>query len=138
MFALLKNSVQINKFLRIGKVEEVFYFKKNKTKLIIGKFYLIFVGRPHPSIIYLYDAKHKTYLSIKFGTSRGKHMTAVHPIQKDGKEQYANNRPFEGTRSDYGDKELVDLKVDERDSMVIEEIKKKKPLRTKKAKKRYK
>ena len=111
---------------------------KHKTKLIIGKFYLIFVGRPHPSIIYLYDSKHKTYLSIKFGTSRGKHMTAVHPIQKDGKEQYVNNRPFEGTRSDYGDKELVDLKIDERDSTVIEEIKKKKPLRTKKAKKRYK
>lgn len=137
-FVIFKKSVQINEFLRIGKVEEVFYFMKNKTKLIIGKFYLIFVGRPHPSIIYLYDSKHKTYLSIKFGTSRGKHMTAVHPIQKDGKEQYVNNRPFEGTRSDYGDKELVDLKVDERDSMVIEEIKKKKPLRTKKAKKRYK
>lgn len=109
-----------------------------RTKLIIGKFYLLFVGRPHPSVIYFYDPKHKTYLSIKFGTTKGKHMTKVHSLQKDGKEQYVNNRPFEGTRNDYGDKELLGLSVDERDSIIIEKIKKNKPLRTKKAKKRYK
>ena len=111
---------------------------KKKNKLIVGKFYLIFVGQPHPSIIYFYDYKHKTYFSIKFGTTRGRHMTKVHPIQKSGKEQYVNNRPFEGIRSDYGDKELTDLKVDGRDFTIIEDIKKKKPVRTRKAKKRYK
>ena len=111
---------------------------KKKTKLRIGSFYVIFVGQPHPSIIYLYDSKHKTYFSIKFGTTKGRHMTKVHPIQKNGNEQYVNNRPFEGTRKDFGDKELLDLCVDERDFLVLEEIKKKKPVQTKRAKKRYK
>ena len=109
-----------------------------KTKLIIGKFYVIFIGKPHPSIVYFYNSKHKTYFSIKFGTTKGRHMTKVHPIQKDGNGQYVNNRPFEGTRNDFGDKELPDLCVDERDVAVLEEIKKKKPVQTKRAKKRYK
>ena len=111
--------------------------KKGKTKLIVGNFYLIFNGPPHPSLVFKFNAKHKTYLSIKFGTSKGKHMTKINPIQKPGNNQYVHNRPIEGTRDDYGDKELLGLSVDEKDIQIIESIKRKEPIRTKKAKKRY-
>ena len=111
---------------------------KKKTKLIIGRFYLIYGGAPHPSRIFMYDVKHKTYLSIKFGTTKGKHMTKIHPIQKGGNEQYVHNRPFEGVRDDYSDKELLGLALDERDIPIIESIEKRNPAMTKKAKKRHK
>ena len=111
---------------------------KTKKKLIIGRFYLIFGGKPHPSKIFMYDSKHKTYLSIKFGTTKQKHMTRIHPIQKGKEEQYVHNRPFEGVKSDYGEKELLGLEVDEQDSEIIELIKRRAPVLTRKAKKRYK
>ena len=112
--------------------------KKGKTKLIIGRFYLVFNGPPHPSLVYKYDSKHKVYLSIKFGTSKGRHMTRIHPIQIGGNEQFVHNRPIEGTREDYGDKELAGLVVDARDIPIIEDIKNRQPLKTKRAKCRYK
>ena len=111
---------------------------KKKSKLIIGRFYLIYGGIPHPSQVYMYDSKHKTYLSIKFGTTKGKHMRKIHPIQKGYKEGFVNNRPFEGIRSDYGDREIEGMKVDEKDKAIIESIKQEKPKQTKGAKKRYK
>ena len=112
---------------------------KKNNKLIIGKFYLIYGGLPHPSQVFMYDSKHKTYLSIKFGTTKGRHMTKIHPIQKGNNgEQYVHNRPIEGVRNDYGDKELLGLSVDDRDCLFIETIKTRTAIKTSKAKKRYK
>ena len=112
---------------------------KKKNKLVIGKFYLIYGGSPHPAQIFMIDTKHKTFLSIKFGTTQGKHMVRIHPIQKGrGNEQYAHKRPFEGVRSDYSDKEMLGFAVDDKDYQIIEEIKKRNPMKTSKAKKRYK
>ena len=111
---------------------------KKKVALKVGNFYLIYGGQPHPAKIIKYDPKHKTYLSYKFGTTNGKHMTRIHSLQKDNKEQYVHNRPFEGTRKDYGDKELLGLVVDERDCEILESIKSKNPAKTSNAKKRYK
>ena len=53
-------------------------------------------------------------------------------------EQYVHNRPFEGVRSDYSDKELLGLVIDERDYRVLENIKNNKPVKTNRAKNRYK
>ena len=109
-----------------------------KSGLKVGGFYLIYGGQPHPALIIGYDSKHKTYLSFKFGTTKGKHMTRIHSIQKDDREQYVHNRPFEGVRNDYGDKELLGLVIDERDYRVLESIKNNKPVKTSRAKNRYK
>ena len=111
---------------------------KKKAKLIIGRFYLIYGGVPHPSKIFMYDSKHKTYLSLKFGTTKVRHMTKIHPIQKGHNEQYVHNRPFEGVRSDYGEKELKGLETNVEDELTFDEIKKREPVRTNKAKKRHK
>ena len=118
-------------YLLIGGVHE-------KKKLIIGHFYLIYGGPPHPSKIYMYDSKHKTYLSLKFGTTKVRHVTRIHPIQKNQNEQYVHNRPFEGVKSDYGEKELIGLETNLEDELVFNEIKKRKPVKTSKAKRRYK
>lgn len=112
--------------------------KKGKTKLIVGCFYHVFNGPPHPALIFKYDPKHKTYFSIKFGTTKGKHMTRIHPIQDGYTEAYAHNRPFEGTRDDYGDRELVGIRLDERDVNIINLIKNETPKQSRRAKKRYK
>ena len=110
---------------------------KKKAKLIIGCFYLIYGGTPHPSLVVSYNAKHKTYISIKFGTTKGKHMTRIHPIQNGQNQQYVHNRPVEGTRDDYSENELLGMQLDERDNNIIETIKNKVPIKTKNAKKRY-
>lgn len=111
---------------------------KKKQKLEIGKFYYIFGGKPHPAQIYAINKKHKTYKSIKTGTTKNKDMIQVKPIQKGKKESYVHKRPFEGVRSDYGDNELQGLAFHSSDMATINEIKKRNPHRTKKAKKRYK
>ena len=111
---------------------------KKKSKLRINAFYKAYGGPAHPAQIFLYDKNHKTYISIKFGSSKGRHMTKIHPIQRGYKTSYVRNRPFEGTKEDYDDEELVGLSIDSRDAELIEIIKTRKPDRSKKARKRYK
>ena len=109
-----------------------------KPKLNIGSFYKAYGGPAHPALIIAYDSKHKTYISLKFGTSQGSHMTEIHPIQKGYSVSYVRNRPFEGTIDDYGSKELLGLYIDERDSALLEAIKTRTPDRSSRARKRYK
>ena len=111
---------------------------KEKRALKIGSFYKAYGGQSHPSLVFFYDRNHKTYLSIKFGTTKGRHMTEIHPIQEGYDKSYVRNRPFEGTKDDYGDEELLGLRVDNRDLKIIENIKTKNPDRSRRAKKRYK
>ena len=77
-------------------------------------------------------------MSLKFGTTKVRHMTKIHPIQKGQNKQFVHNRPYEGVRSDYGEKELQGLETNVKDESIFDEIKKRKPVRTNKAKKRYK
>lgn len=118
----------------------IYYYNmsRNKNSIRIGGFYMVYAGLPHPALVYEIDKKHKTIRSIKFGTTKAKHMTEIHSIQKDGNSQFVHNRPFEGVRSDYGDKELLGLTIDPQDEIVIESIKARKPMRSKRAKMRYK
>ena len=50
-------------------------------------------------------------------------MTEMHSIQIGYRNSYVHNRPFEGTKGDYGDKELLGLSTDTRDSLILESIK---------------
>ena len=111
---------------------------KNRVKIEEGKFYMAYGGTPHPAFVFEIDKKHKTFKSIKFGTTKAKHMTEIRPLQQDGSRQFVHNRPFEGVRSDYGDKELLGLIIDASDLDIIEQIKKKEPLKSKRARNRYK
>lgn len=111
---------------------------KRKNKLDIGKFYYIFGGSPHPCYIFKYDVVHKTFISVKFGTTRTRHMTKIHSLTDDNKDQFVHNRPFEGTIKDYGKKEIKGLSINKNDLETIKNIMKQNPIQTKNAKKRYK
>ena len=111
---------------------------KKKTKLRINCFYKVYGGQPHPAYIFAYDKNHKTYISLKFGTTKGRHMIEIHPIQNRYSHSFVRNRPYEGTRKDYGDKELLGMFLDARDQTVFDNIKIKKPDRSASARKRYK
>lgn len=110
---------------------------RRKTKLVVGKFYYAYGGNAHPAQIYEKTTK-GTYKSIKTGTTKRKDMLEIRPIQKGYKKGFIHKRPFEGTRQDYGDKELIGLAFDPTDSAKIEEVKKRKSNLTRSAKKAYK
>ena len=65
-------------------------------------------------------------------------MTEINPIQKGYKKSFVQNRPFEGTRTDFGNKELEGLQIQSEDIPLIEEIKKKESRKTKRASLRFK
>ena len=110
---------------------------KRKCKLINGKFYLSYGGNAHPSQIYE-KTKQGTYRSIKTGTTESKDTISLKPIQKGVKRQFVNKRPFEGTRKDYGDRDLLGLSFDPADTETLEAIKQRRPRLTKSARKAYK
>ena len=109
----------------------------NKTKLIIGKFYMAYGGHQHPSLVFAYNDKHNTYLSLKFGTTPGKQLVEIHPIQEGITKSYVHKRPFEGTRKDYGSKELLGLYINEKDFEKLKLIQQREPMKSKRAKRRY-
>lgn len=83
---------------------------------------------------YLKKTKYGTYLAIKTGTTCGKNMIPIAPTQEGINISYINNRPFEGTRRDFGDRELLGLSFNPSDNAIIEEVKKRKPRQTRSAK----
>ena len=109
---------------------------KRKNKLLIGKFYNSYGGKTHPSLIFE-KTKYKTYKAIKFGTTKDKHMTEIKPIQTGYDVSYVKNRPFEGTRQDFGNRELEGLKINPLNMDLIEEIKKRPSNKSSRAKRRY-
>ncbi len=110
---------------------------KKKCKLETGKFYHSYGGGRHPSYLYKKNEPLKTYTSIKFGTTERKDSVPIHSIDNKNK-SFASKRPFEGTRKDYGDHELLGLSIDDRDYPIIEKIKRRKPKLSKRAKEKYK
>lgn len=112
--------------------------RKREIKLEIGKFYYAYGGGKHPALIFKINKKHKTYISIKIGTTQNDDMIPIKPVQKGYKNSFVHKRPFEGTRVDYGDKELLGISINPSDLSKIELIKTKVPKRSKRAKLRYK
>ena len=108
---------------------------KKKKKIIVGMFYHFYNGPAHPAMVYENVKKYGTYRAIKTGTTKRKDMIKIKPIQS-GKETFVHLRPVEGTRRDFGERELKDLSFNADDQEIIDEIKKRKPKLTKSAKKK--
>ena len=109
--------------------------KKRKKQLFRGKFYSSYPNGGHPSLIYKKNRKKNRFDAVVFGTTPGHHRTLLkHPISDNITTSVVQNRPIRGTRKDFGDKELTNLKVDKEDKPKIEIIKRKKPLETRKYK----
>ncbi len=109
---------------------------KKKIKLENGKFYTAYGGPGHPAQVYEKTEK-GTYKSIKTGTTDGKDMIEIKPTQDGYDKGYIHNRPFEGTRRDYGDRELLGISFDPSDQPKIENVKKHKSKMTRSARKAY-
>ena len=109
---------------------------KRKIKLKEERFYIMYGGNTHPAFIYK-KTNHGTFLAIKIGTTFRKGMIAIHPVQKEYSINYVHYRPFEGTRKDFGNKELLGMCFDLRDQNILQEIKKRKSKLTRSAKKSY-
>lgn len=87
---------------------------------------------------FIIKTSHGTYVSVKTGTTNGPDMIPIKPTQKGISQSYVKKRPFEGTRKDYGDHEVIGVSFHPDDQDIIEDVKKRKPRLTKRARYRYK
>ncbi len=65
-------------------------------------------------------------------------MIEIRLIQKGYTRSYVHARPFEGVRSDYGNKELLGLSINPSDNDLIKRIKSKPSNKTALAREKYK
>ena len=109
--------------------------KKRKIQLKRGKFYASYPNGGHPALIYKKNKRKNRYDAVVFGTTPGHHRKELNvPISNNVNRSVVQTRPIRGVRSDFGNKELVGLKVDKSDKSSIEVIKRKKQLETRKYK----
>ena len=109
--------------------------RKRKTKLFKGKFYASYPNGGHPALIYRKNKKKNLYDAVIFGTTPGHHRIELsEPISKSISRSVIHTRPIRGTRSDFGDKELIGLIISKTDKPKIMVVKRKKPQETKKYK----
>ena len=102
---------------------------KAKGLLLLNHFYIFYNGPKHTALVFERNAKNKTYLCIKFGTTKNKDMIEIYPI--DGRRtKYVHKRPFEGKRKDYGKHPLSGLSIHPSNKELIEKIKTRKPHKT--------
>lgn len=113
--------------------------KKRKNKLLKGKFYTAYPVGGHPSLIYKKNKKKNRYDAVVFGTTPGKHRTELNnPISPNVNKSIIHNRPIRGTRKDFGDKELVGLKIHPEDKAKLKVVKRRTPQETNNYKKQKK
>lgn len=88
--------------------------KKGKIKLIEGRFYNVRDGstKGHPGKVFKADYNNGEYDSVVTGTTRKSGMIPINPTSKGVKKSYIKKRPFRGTRNDYGNEELKNIKFD--------------------------
>ena len=109
--------------------------KKRKINLLRGKFYTSYPNGGHPALIFRKNKRKNRYDAIVFGTTPGKHRTELKfPISDKVSHSVIHTRPIRGTRKDYGDKELSNLKINPVDKSKIEAVKRRKPQETKRYK----
>ena len=111
--------------------------KKRKIKLKRGKFYASYPNGGHPSLIYRKNRRKNKYDAIVFGTSEGHHrIRLTHPVSSTVKVSVIHSRPIRGVRLDFGDRELINIKINKSDKPIIESVKRKEPQKTRKYKER--
>ena len=102
--------------------------KKGKIKIVEGSFYNVRDGsqKGHPGKVYNADYVNGEYDSIITGTTKRSGMIEINPTSEKVKRSFIRKRPFRGTRSDYGNEELKNLKFD-KDAEQKSELVKKNP-----------
>ena len=115
--------------------------EKHNIKLIeLGKFYIVHDGSKsgHPGFVVKKDDDANRYILIKFDSDKigekskldkgVRHITKLKfPISNDVINSYVKNRPILVKRKDIWGKELTDLKINDADMELINEISKKEP-----------
>ena len=98
---------------------------KKQPKLLRGKFYPIYTtGGSHPSLLYKKNHKKNQYHVVVFDSSDGRHRTKLkQPIGDGVKESYVQNRPLLTTKKDFGNHELLGLRIHSEDKKRIEFVK---------------
>ena len=108
---------------------------KRKIRLLKGIMYSSYPNGGHPALIFKKNRRKNKYDAVIFGTTEGKHRTKLkHPISNSVKQSVVHNRPIRGTRKDFGDKELTNLKIDRSDKTIIEVVKRRNPQETRRYK----
>ena len=102
--------------------------KRRNIKLQEGKFYNVRDGsvKGHPGLIFKADYVNGEYDAIVTGTTKRSGTIPIHPTSKKVKRSHIRKNPFRGTRNDYGNEELLDIKFDN-DAYRKAEIVKKNP-----------
>lgn len=104
---------------------------KRRNKLYRGKFYTSYPNGGHPALIYRKNKRKNRYDAVVFGTTTGKHKTELtKPISGSVSSSVIHNRPIRGTRKDFGDKELSNLKIDPVDKPKVKIVERKIPQET--------
>ena len=102
---------------------------KSRNKLLRGKIYHVYTtGGPHPSLIFKKNRRKNKYFAVVFDTSEGRHRTKLsHPTNPNVKQSFVQNRPILGRRRDFGNRELINIRVHKDDKIIIEIVKRRKP-----------
>ena len=118
--------------------KEVFMTKRKKARIQKGKFYATFHtgGRGHPSLVFRKNKKKNKYWILVFDTTpRDDRKLLSNPIESTVKHSYLQKRPVIASHGDLGDHELNGLSISKTDKPIIEIVKRKTPLLTRKYKK---
>ena len=111
---------------------------RKKIRIQKGKFYATFHtgGRGHPSLVYRQSKKKNKYWIVVFDTApRDDRKLLKYPIEASVEKSYIQKRPVIASHGDLGDHILYGLAINKADKPIVEIIKRKKPLLTKKYKK---
>lgn len=113
---------------------------RKRIRLLKGKIYHLYtVGGPHPSLIFKKNKKKNRYYAIVFDTSSGRHRTKLkYTTEPHIKQSFVQNRPVLGVRRDFGNRELVNIKINREDKIIIKIVSKRKPRLTSEYKKSHK
>lgn len=112
--------------------------KRKRIRIFRGKFYTTFhTGRlGHPSLVFRINRKKNNYWIVVFDTTgRSDRIMLRVPIEKTIKASSVHKKPVIASHGDFGDHELIGLKINKIDNPRIELIKRKKPFLTRKYKK---
>ena len=110
---------------------------RKRIKLLKGKFYTTFHtgGKGHPSLLFKKSkSKNKYWIVVFDTTARDDRKLLKYPIEISVKQSYVQKRPAIASHGDFGEHELLGLRIHKEDKTTIKLVKKRKPLLTKKYK----
>ena len=111
--------------------------RRKRRKIIIyrGKFYSTFSTgfKAHPCLVFKVNRRKNKYCIVIFDTTpRDDRIELSVPIEPTKKKTYMHKRPVLVSHGDFGEKELIGLAIAKIDKPLIELVKRRKPLLSKK------